>query len=460
MIYRRHIPAALALSVFLFVSFTTGQLQIDEVEGKSDPSLNRSRGIRILKEVKEVLETHYYDKNFRGIDIDERFKAATEKIKTLESNAHIFRVIASVLLEFNDSHTLFFPPGRANRVEYGFTMQMVGTNGYLTNIKKGSDAEKQGLKVGDRIVKIGQYPITRESLWMLNYFIYQLEPMYVLPVTVVDVEGKERSLNIVASVKAFADRKKEAAARRKERSENPFKCAKVSPALTACKLRSFVVEKKFIDQMMREAATGSKLILDLRGNRGGYVKMEEYLAGHFFDREVKIADMVTRGKTSTRMAKPAKERQFKGELIVLIDSDSASASEVFARLIQIEKRGKIVGDVSAGAVMTSYNMGLVIDRGVPGYQTITPFGMNVTVADLIMSDGNRLEHVGVVPDHAVGPTGLALANKLDPVLSIAAKLLGETLSSDDAGKLEFIFKRTEADDEDEEDAEGLDRLQF
>lgn len=460
MISGRHIPAAFALSFFLFVSFLPGQIQIDEVEGKSNPSLNRSRGIRMLKEIKDVLETHYYDKNFKGIDLDARFKEATEKIKTLESNAHIFRAIATVLLEFNDSHTRFFPPGRANRVEYGFTMQMVGTNGFLTDIKKGSDAEKQGLKVGDRIVKIGQYPITRESLWVLNYFIYQLEPMYVLPVTVVDLEGKEKSFNIVASVKAFADRKKEAEARRKERSENPYKCAKISPALTACKLRSFVVEKKFIDQMMKEAVAGSKLILDLRGNRGGYVKMEEYLTAHFFDREVKIADMVTRKKTRTSIAKPVKDRQFKGELIVLIDSDSASASEVFARLIQIEKRGTIVGDVSAGAVMTSYNMGLAVDRGVPGYQTITPFGMNVTVADLIMSDGNRLEHVGVMPDHPIGPTGYALAKKFDPVLSAAAKMLGETLSAEDAGKLDFLFKRTEADDEEEDNGEDLTRLQF
>ena len=449
-------PFLVVFIVAMALAFpVTGQLRIDEVEGKSDPSLNRSRGIKMLKEMKEVLETYYYDKNYKGIDIDARFKEATEKIKTLETNAHIFRVIAGVLIEFNDSHTRFYPPGRSNRVEYGFTMQMVGNNCFLTDVKKGSNAEKQGLKIGDRVTKIGQYAVSRENLWVLNYFIYHLEPMPLLPVTVIAENGKERSVGIEASFKSLADRKKEADARRKEQRENPYKSAKISAALTACKLLSFSVEKKYIDQMMKEAVAGSKLILDLRGNRGGFVKMEEYLSGHFVDSEIKIADMVWRTKTRTSVAKPVKDRQFKGELVVLIDSNSASASEVFSRFIQIQKRGKIVGDVSAGAVMTSYNMGLAIDRGVPGFQTFTPYGMNVTVADLIMSDGNRLENVGVIPDHPVGPTALALANKNDPVLSFAAKLMGEALSSEDAGKLEFLFKKTEADEEVEEKDEDL-----
>jgi C-terminal processing protease CtpA/Prc len=201
--------------------------------------------------------------------------------------------------------------------------------------------------------------------------------------------------------------------------------------------------------MMKEAVEGSKLILDLRGNRGGYVKIEEYLVGHFFDHDVKIADIITRKKTETRTAKPVDEdRRFKGDLVVLIDSNSASASEVFSRVIQLEKRGKIVGDVSAGAVMTSYGIPLSTIRG---FSTLTLYGMNVTVADVIMSDGKRLEDIGVRPDHPVGPTAFALLNKNDPVLSFAAGLLGEKVTPEQAGKLEFLFKKTEADVDDSDD---------
>src|SRR5205085_968323 len=105
-------------------------------------------------------------------------------------------------------------------------------------------------------------------------------------------------------------------------------------------------------KMIAEIGTHKKLILDLRGNGGGYVKTEEYLTGYFFDHDVKIATFMMRNQTRERIAKSQKEKAFKGDLIVLIDSNSASASEVFSRVIQIEKRGKIVGDVSAGAVMT------------------------------------------------------------------------------------------------------------
>ena len=444
------------LVIVLLPAISSGQITIDEVEGKSEPGLNRSRGIKMLREIKDVIKTYYYDKNYKGIDIDAKFREASDKIKTLETNSQIFRVIAGVLLEFNDSHTRFYPPGRSNRPEYGFTMQMIGPDCFVVDVKKGSDAEKQGMKIGHRVRKIGQYDVTRDTLWVLNYFIYQLEPMPVLPVTFVDMNDKEHAIGVQASFKSLEERKKEADARRREQGENPYKCVKISAALTACKLRTFVVEKRFIDKMMKEAVAGSKLILDLRGNRGGYVKMEEYLSGHFFDRELKMADMITRKKSEVRMAKPVKDRQFTGELVVLVDSNSASASEVFARFIQIEKRGKVVGDVSAGAVMTSYNMGLQIERGPWDFQTITPYGLNVTVADLIMSDGKRLEHVGVVPDHPVGPTAAALANKNDPVLAYAAELLGAKITSEAAGKLEFLFKRTE-DDDAEETGEELQR---
>ena len=444
-----------ALIVFVFSS-VSAQIRVDEVVGKSNPGRNRDRAFSMLKGIKEALETHYYDPKYRGIDIEQKFKEAREKIKTLETNADMFRVIAMLLLEFNDSHTTFYPPARSNHVQYGFSMQMIGSQCIVVDVKKGSDAEKKGIKVGDRIAKIGQYPVTRDTLWVLNYFIYRLEPQPLLPVKIAGADGKEIPVVVEASFKTLADRRREAKEKRKEKQENPYKCHKVSADTTACKLRTFSVDKKYIDQMMKEASAGSKLILDLRGNGGGYVKIEEYLVGHFFDREVKIADIVTRKKTETRYSKPVKDRLFKGELIVLIDSNSASASEMFARVIQLEKRGKVVGDVSAGAVMTSYNLTMANSRGPDGYETVSLYGMNVTIADVIMSDGNRIEHLGVMPDHPVGPTSQALLQRNDPVLAFAAELLGARITPEIAGKFDFLHKKTEDDDDDdaEDEAEG------
>lgn len=441
--------AVLILSIH--VSPILSQIRIDEVSTPSSAKLNRTRGLNMLKQIKEVIEERYYDKKFRGIDIDARFKTAEERIKALETNWQIFRAIAQVVVEFDDSHTRFYPPNRSNRVEYGFSLQMIGLNCIVTDVKKGSDAEKKGLKVGDTVVGVSQFSPTRDNLWKMNYILYALDPQERIILSIAGPNNTAHDIEVIATFKSLEERQKEAEKRRKHKQENPYKCQPIDSETIACRLETFSVEKKFIDQMMTEAGKYKKLILDLRGNGGGYVKIEEYLTGHFFDREVKIADFIMRDKTKGRIAKVQKERNFTGDLIVLIDSNSASASEVFARVIQLEKRGKIVGDVSAGAVMTSNFFQMSNSRGVPGYETFSVFAMNLTIADLVMSDGNRLEKVGVLPDHPVGPTGYALLHKKDPVLAFAAELLGSRISPEDAGKLQFLTKK--AEDEDDEEAD-------
>jgi len=434
-------------TLFLIQSTFAQSTRIDQVASPASVKLNRSRGLNMLDEVKDVIKLRYYDKNYRGMNLDERFKAAAERIKTMNTNSQIFRVIAQVLLEFNDSHTRFYPPGRANRVEYGFSVQMIGGNCFVVDVKKGSDAEAKGLKAGDIIAGIGNFAPTRETLWKIIYTLYALDPQQSIKVYVLNTDRTEREIEIKAAFKSIEEREKEAKKRWKEKKENPYKCREINSDAIACKLETFSVDKKFIDKMMKEVGEHKKFILDLRGNGGGYIRIQEYLTGFFFERDVRIASFVMRNQTQELIAKTQKEKVYKGELIVLIDSDSASASEMFSRVIQIEKRGKIVGDVSAGAVMTSNFITMANERGVPGSETISLYALNLTIADVIMRDNRRLENVGVIPDYPVGPTAQALFAKTDPVLAYSAELLGIKLTVEDAGKFYFLTKKPEEADE-------------
>ena len=86
-----------------------------------------------------------------------------------------------------------------------------------------------------------------------------------------------------------------------------------------------------------------------------------------------------------------------------------------------------MGDHSSGSVMeaTDYHYA---SSGVD-------YHVEVTVANLIMTDGKSLEHIGVTPDEVVLPKLADLDLGRDPVLAQAAQELGITLSPEDAGKL-------------------------
>jgi C-terminal processing protease CtpA/Prc len=200
------------------------------------------------------------------------------------------------------------------------------------------------------------------------------------------------------------------------------------------KMPQFDLSDLQVDEIMGKVAKRKSLILDLRGNGGGYEKTLQRMIGNVFDRDIKIGDIKRRKEEKPLMAKSRGEKAYKGEIIVLVDSESGSAAEIFARVIQIEKRGTVLGDRTSGAVMRS--------RYYPlehGTDRILLFGLSITDADVVMTDGKSLEHEGVVPDQKLLLSGMALSTSQDPVLSIAAAKAGLKLDPMKAGAL-FPFE--------------------
>lgn len=412
-------------------------------------SVARGQTVDMLKNVKNSIKKDYYDEKFGGIDLDARFAIAEEKLKSVTSLGQAFAVIAQTVMDLNDSHTRFFPPSTNHIVEYGLRMKIVGKKAFITGIMPGSDAEKNGLKVGDEILKLNGFSPTREELWKMIYYYYTLNPQTKLTLEVKDPEGQIKQLEAKAKVTVlkhvvsfynsidFAEALREGD-RRSDSQEHYFK--EIGNSLI-WKMPSFVFDPADVPNLIARARSKQFLILDLRGNGGGYVDTLEKLAGYFFEKDTKIADLKGRKKLDPQMAKSEGKNGFGGNLIILIDSASGSASEIFARLMQIEKRGIVLGDRSAGAVMQS--KGLKFDAGVT---TSISYGMNLTMADVIMTDGKSLEHIGVEPNLVVLPSGEDLANRRDPALAAALELTGNKMDASAAGNIfpveKFVERRS------------------
>jgi C-terminal processing protease CtpA/Prc len=194
------------------------------------------------------------------------------------------------------------------------------------------------------------------------------------------------------------------------------------------KMPDFEISDGTLANMLSEIRKHKTLVLDLRGNPGGYEQRLKELVSGTFDHEVKIADLVSRKPEKPIVAKP--HSPFVGKIFVLIDSRSASAAELFARTVQLEKRGLVIGDRSSGSVMQARTFSLTSGIGPIWY-----YGVEVTNADLIMGDGKSLEKVGVTPDEIVLPTQADLAAGRDPMLARAVELAGGEVTPEQAGKV-------------------------
>jgi C-terminal processing protease CtpA/Prc len=425
----KHLRLSLTvIATSLFVTTIFAQTSITPIE--------RGRAKDMLNAVKNQIKDNYYDKTFHGINLDERFKIAEEKLDKAASNSQAFGIIAQAVMELDDSHTTFYPPARASFVYYNWRMQMIGDKCFVTSIKPNSDAEKVGLKVGDEVVKVEGFKPTRKDLWKMNYYFNALSPRGGLNVFVKSPSEKEpRELNVPAKVvqlkaaKTVGDLLRESDVRSGGTVENHF----LQVGNTSYwKMPSFGINPDSVDGFMNNVKNSENLILDLRDNGGGLVVTLEQLAGYFVDKDTKIADLKGRKEMKPQMAKTKGNNVYKGKLIVLINSNSGSASEIFARFIQLEKRGVVMGDVSAGAVMQSIGVPMKSNAGI---DTEIWYWMSMTNADVIMSDGKSIEHVGVTPQLILIPTGGDLAAKLDPVLSTAFKLFGQTVTPEKAGSI-------------------------
>jgi Peptidase family S41/PDZ domain/Tricorn protease C1 domain len=392
----------------------------------------------MLCQAYEDVAKNYFDPKYRGLDLKTTYLQYDAKLNSARSVGESYRIIAAFLDKLHDSHTFLLPPARSNRSTMGFRMEMVGDKCFVTRIRPGTDATTK-LHVGDQILALNGYNVNREDFRSLEYFLSVLAPAQIEKLDLANPAGQQRQETINAIIrpgKAVLDGNDIWDLVREEEKDEDLNRGQLHEADNTLfwKMPEFFITQDVVDSIFSKARKHKALVLDLRGNPGGAIDTLKDVLGYVFDHDVKLGDVVSRKSSKPEIAKSRGGAAFNGKLIVLVDSNSGSSAEIFARIVQLEHRGQVVGDRSAGAVMEArrYSESL-------GADTRTFYGFSVTIANLIMTDGKSLENTGVTPDEIVLPTATDLAEGKDPALSRAAELAGTTLEPAAAGKL-FHFE--------------------
>jgi carboxyl-terminal processing protease len=162
------------------------------------------------------------------------------------------------------------------------------------------------------------------------------------------------------------------------------------------------------------AAGRTKLILDLRGNPGGYVTAARKIASQFIGSGIVFWQQDASGnQTPTEALTDGVATDPKVKVVVLIDGGSASASEIVAGALQDRGRAILVGQQSFG-------------KGtIQQWQELTGQGgaFKLTIARWLTPDKRWIHKVGLTPDVVVKlPSPLPLG--ADPDLDKALEVLG------------------------------------
>lgn len=150
--------------------------------------------------------------------------------------------------------------------------------------------------------------------------------------------------------------------------------------------------RQLIDAMVLAGVDG--ILVDLRGNGGGSLAEATSLTGLFIDTGPVVQVKDSSGKIEVEKD-PEPGVAYRGPLAVLVDRDSASASEIFAAAIQDYGRGLVIGEPTfgKGTVQTLIDL----NRYVPGEQNNLG-RLRLTMAEFFRVSGGSTQLRGVEPD--------------------------------------------------------------
>jgi carboxyl-terminal processing protease len=312
-------PLVIALSVTLGMVV---QLKIDNKKGTAGGSLRGSK----IDAVIDYIDKEYVD-TVNVKDLEE--KAVSQLLKELDP--HSIYISAAEFEAMNE-------PLEGNFDGIGVQFNIQKDTVYVVKTIAGGPSEKVGIHDGDRIVTVNDSVIA--GIKITNDKVMKLlrGPKGTKVKVGVLRKGEPNLVPFTIT-----------------RDEIPLYSIDVSymvnPKTGYIKLSKFAktTYKEFQDAIAKLNSMGMKnLVLDLRGNGGGYMDAAINLVDEFLPAESLI--VYTEGKSHPRQSYYASQRHACAniKLVVLIDEFSASASEIVAGAIQDNDRGLIVGRRSFG----------------------------------------------------------------------------------------------------------------
>ncbi len=168
--------------------------------------------------------------------------------------------------------------------------------------------------------------------------------------------------------------------------------------------------KKLAKQAVEKNVKG--IIVDLRNNGGGYVSAAKEMAGLWIDGETVLTQNSRVIGTSTTLAPRGNAILKNTKTVVLINSGTASASEIVVGALKDYKKATIVGETSYGKGV----MQTMLDVSGGGM-------LKVTTAHWYTPNGNGINEKGIEPDEKVELTYEQINKNIDTQLDKAKSLL-------------------------------------
>lgn len=269
----------------------------------------------------------------------------------------IVDVTVNGILKNLDPHSVYIPESeyeavaddmRGNFVGIGVSFYIYNDTVSVISTMDNGPAERAGIKPGDRIIYANDKPL---------YGLYSQRDSIVSA-----LRGK---LNSKVSVTIYRSSEKRNIAFELKRKEVPLKSVdagfKINDHLGYIKVNRFAETtsdefKKSLKELIKQGI--SSLILDLRNNPGGYVFAAEELLEEFLPKGTLLLKTKNKAGTIENTYASRKGLFENGEVYVLVNENSASASEIVAGALQDNDVGIIIGRRTYGKGLVQREMSL------------------------------------------------------------------------------------------------------